>query len=193
MMIKSPARLLRAVLSSASQLNIRAIILRGWAMLGTELLDADDPGDSELIDYAERSCLFVNSAAQDWLFPRCACAVIHGGAGTTAVALRSGVPVVVAPVFWDQAWFGSRVAELGIGSRVQHADRVSASELATAIEMLAESPEVRVEAARLSENIKKEEGSRSAAVAIDDFITGAQATIAARVAREQEWTPPEGL
>ncbi|HEV2745607.1 MAG TPA: glycosyltransferase [Rubrobacter sp.] len=49
----------------------------------------------------------------DWLFPRVAAAVHHGGAGTVAVALRSGLPSVVVPVLPDQAFWAHRVHSLG--------------------------------------------------------------------------------
>jgi vancomycin aglycone glucosyltransferase len=41
--------------------------------------------------------------------------VHHGGAGTTAAALRSGVPQLVVPHIVDQFFHGRRVAELGLG------------------------------------------------------------------------------
>jgi UDP:flavonoid glycosyltransferase YjiC (YdhE family) len=47
--------------------------------------------------------VFVAEALpHDWLFPRTAAAVHHGGAGTTAAALRAGVPSVVVPFMADQ-------------------------------------------------------------------------------------------
>src|SRR3712207_469799 len=49
----------------------------------------------------------------DWLFPRVSVAVHHGGAGTTAEALRSGTPSVVVPVVPDQEFWGWRVHALG--------------------------------------------------------------------------------
>lgn len=44
----------------------------------------------------------VRDAAHAALFPRCAAVVHHGGAGTTATALRAGVPQVILPVMLDQ-------------------------------------------------------------------------------------------
>lgn len=39
----------------------------------------------------------------------------------------------VSPVFWDQPWFGDRVAEMGIGRRLPPPDLLSAEDLVAAI------------------------------------------------------------
>jgi len=49
------------------------------------------------------------------LFPRVDLLVHHGGAGTTATALRSGVPQLIVPHIVDQFFHGRRIAELGAG------------------------------------------------------------------------------
>ncbi|HVY31263.1 MAG TPA: glycosyltransferase [Polyangiaceae bacterium] len=49
------------------------------------------------------------------LFPRVDLIVHHGGAGTTAAALRSGVPQLIVPHIVDQFFHGRRIAELGVG------------------------------------------------------------------------------
>ncbi|MFI6514346.1 glycosyltransferase [Spirillospora sp. NPDC050679] len=59
--------------------------------------------------------LAVSDVPHTWLFPRTAAVVHHGGAGTTAAGLRSGVPTVVCPFFGDQPYWGERVHALGAG------------------------------------------------------------------------------
>jgi len=49
------------------------------------------------------------------LFPRVDLIVHHGGAGTTATALRSGVPQLIVPHIVDQFFHGRRIAELSVG------------------------------------------------------------------------------
>jgi UDP:flavonoid glycosyltransferase YjiC (YdhE family) len=41
--------------------------------------------------------------------------VHHGGAGTTHLAARSGVPQILVPHVLDQFYFARRVLDLGIG------------------------------------------------------------------------------
>lgn len=57
----------------------------------------------------------VTDTDQPSLFPRMDLLVHHGGAGTTAAALRSGVPQLIVPHIVDQFFHGRRVAELGLG------------------------------------------------------------------------------
>ncbi|WP_329046998.1 glycosyltransferase [Amycolatopsis sp. NBC_01488] len=77
--------------------------LRGLLGTGTDLADDD--------------VLAVADVPHDWLFPRTAAVVHHGGAGTTAAGLRAGVPTLVCPVFSDQPYWGDRVFRLGAGPR----------------------------------------------------------------------------
>lgn len=51
------------------------------------------------------------------LFPRMAAVVHHGGSGTTASALRAGVPSVVVPHFADQYFWGEQLHRVGAAPR----------------------------------------------------------------------------
>lgn len=66
------------------------------------------------------------------LLPQAAGVVHHGGIGTTAEALRAGLPQVVTPFAWDQFDNASRVAELGVGT-VLPARKLGVHPLARAI------------------------------------------------------------
>ncbi|MFJ9786552.1 glycosyltransferase [Amycolatopsis sp. NPDC101161] len=68
-------------------------------------------------DFSDDDLLAVTDVPHDWLFPRSAAVVHHGGAGTTAAGLRAGVPALVCPVFADQPYWGDRVYRLGAGPR----------------------------------------------------------------------------
>ncbi|WP_198320845.1 nucleotide disphospho-sugar-binding domain-containing protein [Azohydromonas aeria] len=50
------------------------------------------------------------------LLPHAAALVHHGGIGTTAEALRAGVPQLVTPFAWDQFDNAARVRALGVGA-----------------------------------------------------------------------------
>ncbi|WP_328475958.1 glycosyltransferase [Actinoplanes sp. NBC_00393] len=62
-----------------------------------------------------RNVLAVGDEPHAALFPRVAVAVHHAGAGTTAAALRAGVPAVCVPFTADQPFWAHRVAALGAG------------------------------------------------------------------------------
>ena len=67
--------------------------------------------------------LAVRYAPYNLVFPRSAVAVVHGGAGSTGEALRSGRPSIVVPFGYDQYWMGTQVERLGVGVRVRLAKR----------------------------------------------------------------------
>ncbi|MBO3742568.1 glycosyltransferase [Actinoplanes flavus] len=62
-----------------------------------------------------RDVLTIGDEPHHLLFPRTSVVVHHGGAGTTAAALRAGVPSVVVPFTADQPFWARRVAALGAG------------------------------------------------------------------------------
>eukprot|EP00997_Jenningsia_sp_PLL12_P009556 NODE_653_length_1540_cov_56.389671_g536_i0.p1 GENE.NODE_653_length_1540_cov_56.389671_g536_i0~~NODE_653_length_1540_cov_56.389671_g536_i0.p1 ORF type:complete len:345 (-),score=82.55 NODE_653_length_1540_cov_56.389671_g536_i0:138-1172(-) len=55
------------------------------------------------------------------LFQHMDCLIVHGGLGTTAEALRVGVPVMVTGVLlMDQRFWGHQVSSLGVGPEPSH-------------------------------------------------------------------------
>lgn len=100
----------------------------------------------------------LDSAPHDWLFPRMSAVVHHGGAGTTAAGLRSGVPSIVVPFFADQPFWARTVHALGVGPRPIPRKRLTAERLARTIEEALSSREIAERARRLAEVIRAEDG-----------------------------------
>merc|ERR1719221_414507 len=100
----------RALMRSKS----RGIILGGWAHLDAGMMQGQ-PDTPQMVEYAEENVLFLKTAPHEWLFPQCACTVHHGGAGTTAAAMRSGRPTIITPCFVDQFFYASAAAKAGVG------------------------------------------------------------------------------
>jgi len=92
----------RPLIGAARAVGRRILVSRGWAGLDV----VDDAGD----------CLAIGDVSHELLFPRVACVVHHGGAGTTAAVARAGIPQVVTPMFGDQFYWGGRVVQLGLGT-----------------------------------------------------------------------------
>jgi sterol 3beta-glucosyltransferase len=84
-------------------LGRRVILQAGWARLG----EGELPENMSLAGFVPHG----------WLFTRAACVVHHGGAGTTAAALRAGVPQVVVWHMGDQPSWGKMVERLGVGAK----------------------------------------------------------------------------
>jgi sterol 3beta-glucosyltransferase len=93
------AQAMEAIEQATSSLGLRVVYGQGW---------------SDALATHPRS-LSVREVDHDWLFPRCAASLHHGGASTTSAALRSGGPSIVASVFADQPFWGHRVQALGAG------------------------------------------------------------------------------
>jgi sterol 3beta-glucosyltransferase len=144
-------RLHEAALAALKQTGQRAVIVRGW---GTAL---PDHPDRDLLYFDASPLFLVDDAPYDWLFPRCKLIVHHGGAGTTASALRAGAPSVVLPHAADQAFWGRRVAALGAGPRPIPVKRATAAALAAALRE-ASGPGMRACAQDVARKIAAEDG-----------------------------------
>jgi rhamnosyltransferase subunit B len=90
------------------------------------------------------------------LLGRVAALVHHGGIGTTAEALRAGVPQVVVPLAFDQFDNGARLEALGVG-RMLTGWHARPRAMARAIETLLDSPQVRAACAQAAARVSADE------------------------------------
>ncbi|XP_075658850.1 sterol 3-beta-glucosyltransferase isoform X3 [Castanea sativa] len=112
---------------------------------------------------------FTGSVPYKWLFPKCLVAIHHGGSGTTAAALHTGIPQVVCPFMLDQFYWAERMFWLGVAPEPLKRDqllpdknddmsiREAANVLSRAIND-ALSPKVKACARELAERISLENG-----------------------------------
>ncbi|RPD85214.1 glycosyltransferase [Luteimonas sp. 100069] len=116
----------------------------------------------------------IGSAPHDWLLPRCALAIHHGGSGTTHSACRAGIPSVILPFAGDQPFWARRLRALGIADRVLSGRRPSARRLAAAI-AFAERAETRAHAAALGARMQDEDGCAAAVAWLERRVAPAGA------------------
>jgi sterol 3beta-glucosyltransferase len=101
----------------------------------------------------------IDSAPHDWLFPKMAAVVHHGGAGTTAEGLRAGKSTLICPTSMnDQAFWGRRVFQLGVGPKPIPQSKLTAEMLGRAIHRAVTDGGVRRRAEKLGEMIRAERG-----------------------------------
>lgn len=121
MVSSDAARLTRAILEGAGARGRRLLMSKGWAGIGGGKLPSSVKVVHGPMPHAK-------------LFPRVAAVVHHCGAGTTATALRAGVPQVVVPHMADQFHHAHRLAVLGLAPPGIPINRMTARRLAGAVE-----------------------------------------------------------
>jgi sterol 3beta-glucosyltransferase len=136
------------VLEALRQTGQRAVLATGGGGLGA-------PPSSSTV-------FAMEAAPHDWLFPRMAAVVHHGGAGTTAAGLLAGNPSVICPFFGDQPFWGKRVAALGVGPEPIPQKRLSVETLAQAIQQAVTDQTMRQRAETLGTQLRTEEGVKRA-------------------------------
>jgi len=154
---------------SLMKAKLRGVVLGGWAKLEPAKLEGQQD-TQEMLDYVRENVLFVKSAPHEWLFPQCAAIVHHGGAGTTAASLRSGVPSVVTPFAFDQFDNASLIADSGTGLRMKQFAKVTVADIAGALERCTTDGQMIATARSVGDTLRAEDGLRNAVRAVDEFI-----------------------
>ncbi|MFF4623835.1 glycosyltransferase [Nonomuraea jabiensis] len=150
-----PEALTATVLEAVRLAGRRAVLATGWGALRAGAADTDD-------------VLVIEEAPHDWLLPRVAVAVHHGGIGTVAAALRAGVPQVVRPFVGDQPFWAARLHHLGVAPAPLRG-RLSVARLATAIQNAAE---LAPAALTLAEHVAAEDGVATAVARLESLVRG---------------------
>ncbi len=152
MFMNGGAQKTKIVLEALRLAGQRAVLATGWGGLTA--------------DNAPESVFVLDTVPHDWLFPRVAAVVHHGGAGTTGAAFRAGKPMVICPFVADQPFWGRRAAALGVGPDPIPLWKLTPARLADAIRATSE-PGMRQRAAALGETIRAENGVGRAVAVIE--------------------------
>jgi len=119
MIHRDTMRIYQSVFEALDKTKNRAIILSGWS----DMQNLEVP----------KSILVMKSVPHDWLLPRCKAVIHHGGAGTTAAGLRSGIPNLVVSFAADQPFWGARVHAIGAGPRPIPVKKLTTEKLVAAL------------------------------------------------------------
>jgi UDP:flavonoid glycosyltransferase YjiC (YdhE family) len=98
-----------------SAVDTLAIISAACAQLGERALVCCGGSDFSRIPHLEHVKV-VGAVSHAATFSGCRAVVHHGGAGTTAAALRAGVPTLILWLWGDQPYWGARVKRLKVGT-----------------------------------------------------------------------------
>lgn len=137
------------------QAGVRGVVQSGWAGLAVH-------GDDVLT---------IGEAPHEWLFPQMSAVVHHCGAGTTAAALRAGVPTIAVPgPVGDQPFWARRLAGLGASAATIPQRRLTADNLAEAIRLTVDAPELRCTTARIADRMAGEDGAARVVAAVETLL-----------------------
>ena len=156
---RNPAKTARVALDALARSGQRGLVVTGWGGLSVP----DPPQSAHVTEFVP----------YDWLLPRVAAVVHHGGAGTTAAGLRAGKPTVICPFVADQPFWGRRVAELGVGPSPIPQRNLTADNLAQAIQETMTDTVMRRRAAELGAKIQAEDGLGNAMAFIEEHARAA--------------------
>ena len=112
-------RFTEMIFEAVKMAGVRALVSKGWGGLGSENVP--------------ENVFMLENVPHDWLFPKVKACVIHGGAGTTAIALKVGLPTMVVPFFGDQHFWGQMISRAGVGPDAVPYKHLDAEKLAEGI------------------------------------------------------------
>lgn len=147
-----------------SEIAVRALRragLRGILQAGRAGLAAD--GDDVLT---------IGDVPHALLFPRLAAVVHHAGAGTSAAALRAGVPAVTVPVTADQPFWAGRLAALGAAADPLPFASLTAERLAGSLDRVVRQQTYARAAAGAAQHMATEDGAGRVLKAVAQLTGG---------------------
>ena len=143
----------------------RALVYPGWSGMDPRSL----PPNFHVVD----------DTPHDWLFPRVAAVVHHGGSGTSHSACRAGVPSVVLPFAGDQAFWADRLVRIGVSPGKPRPGPIDAGDLRRALDE-ATADGMRARAAAVGCRMREENGLSTAVTIIEKLAaTGTPGAAAA--------------
>lgn len=110
----------------------------------------------------------VERVSHDQLFKYASMVIHHGGAGTTASVLHSGIPNIIIPHIGDQWFFASEVKRLGVGLEVKR--KKWPEDLPKAVRTIERSEKIQARAKEVAELLAQEDGPSSAVEELERLL-----------------------
>lgn len=146
------ARLVDAVVGALG--SRRTLFNAGWSGIDTTRLPANVHA--------------IGHVPHDWLLPRCALAIHHGGSGTTHSTCRAGIPSVIVPFAGDQFFWNARLRDAGVMAHTLKGASITAGKLREAV-VFAGSDGARRRAADLGSRMRSEDGCAAAIAYVERY------------------------
>jgi hypothetical protein len=141
--VDDPDEFTKLIFEAVKMAGCRALVSKGWGGFGS---NSDCPDNIFMLE----------NTPHDWLFPKCAAVVHHGGAGTTAIGLKTARPTMIVPFFGDQPFWGAMVSKAKAGAHecIPY-KKLNAERLAEGIKQCL-TEEARTNVKKIAESIEKE-------------------------------------
>ncbi len=151
---KDQAKHIPLLIHAARQLKKRIIISKFWN-------NASEVNPS-------KDVFFIKNFPHEYLFPKMAAIIHHGGAGTTATAALSGKPQVIVPHILDQYYHGYKVFKSGFGSPPIMRSKLTAKRMINALSYCFSNPDIQKKAKSVARTINPAESLHKAIRTIEN-------------------------
>ncbi|KAH9125057.1 hypothetical protein AeMF1_004274 [Aphanomyces euteiches] len=150
MVIPDAVKTTQLIINAAAAAHVRVVIQSSWS-------DMTHGGVVKI----PSNIFILGNCPHDWLFPKMAAVVHHGGAGTTAAGLFAGKPTFIVPFFGDQPFWGWAIERAGVGVHPCPVNDLTVDKLKGAFEQMM-SPAMIAKAQEMQAKMLKEDGVENA-------------------------------
>lgn len=158
MTLRNPRHIFELIVNAIKETKQRAIIAASWSGMGEFVSDNKNIYvANEYIPYS-------------WLFEKMRILIHHGGSGTTALALKSGVPQIVIPFTTDQPVWARKMVNLGVASEFISIHDLNQDNLKEAIFSTLNNDDLKPNAESIGASIREEKGVELAAKLVTKLI-----------------------
>jgi sterol 3beta-glucosyltransferase len=174
-----PERSTELVAEAIRRLPNRALVCGGWG----GLREANLPNNA----------LFIQGAPFQWLFNYVALVVHHGGAGTTAAAIRAGKPAVICPVGGDHPFWAAVAHQKGVAPPFRMHHQLTVDWLVDTIRIASSTPSMARSAKELGRKLRQEDSFGKAIRFIEGKVETWRRQRSTNQARRSEAEPRNAL
>jgi UDP:flavonoid glycosyltransferase YjiC (YdhE family) len=140
MTASEPEKTTKIVTEAAKLADQRLVLSSGWAKLGKDNL-------------VDKDYFVIGKISHNFLFPKMAAIIHHGGSGTTATAARAGVPQIIVPHMTDQFYFAEQVPKTGVAPESIWRKNLTPQNLAATIRSVVTNMEMKNKSEKLSNTL----------------------------------------
>ena len=156
MPLKYPDRVKEMLTEALRKTGQRGIFISGWSGMHIEDVNSH--------------ILTIEFVPHAWLFPKTAGVIHHGGAGTTAAALKAGRPMIICPFSADQPFWAKYMLDIGVATAPLRERDMSIKAFSGRIETLKNEKKLRENAVNIGAKINLENGTEDTIKFIEENL-----------------------